>query len=236
LDQDTLNPLELDLFVGKNYVVSFHKSSLKEIDSVRQTILDNQKIKFEEPVYVVYLILDKVVDEYFPLVYKIEDTLNDIDIRSGDGKINNIIDQVFEIRTQLLRFRRTTNSMKELLYRILNSEHLEGFINNKRYFNDTYNHLLKLWDIIETNREITSDARDNFLSINSHKTNKIMTILTIISSIFIPLTFIVGVYGMNFDNMPELRWHYGYFISLGCMVVIGVAMLIWFIRKGWFNQ
>ena len=236
LDQDTLNPLEFDLFVSKNYVVSFHKSSIKEIDSVRQRIMDNEKIKFEEPVYIVYLILDKIVDEYFPMVYKIEDTLNDIDIKSGDGRINNIIDQVFEIRTQLLKLRQTINSMKELLYSILNSEHSEGFIDKNRYFNDTYNHLLKLWDIIETNREITSDARDNFISINSHKTNKIMTILTIISSIFIPLTFIVGVYGMNFDNMPELRWRYGYFISLGCMLVIGVAMLIWFIRKGWFNQ
>jgi len=236
LDQDTLKPLEFDLFVSKNYVVSFHKSSIKEIDSVRQRIMDNEKIKFEEPVYIVYLILDKIVDEYFPMVYKIEDTLNDIDIKSGDGRINNIIDQVFEIRTQLLKLRQTINSMKELLYSILNSEHSEGFIDKNRYFNDTYNHLLKLWDIIETNREITSDARDNFISINSHKTNKIMTILTIISSIFIPLTFIVGVYGMNFDNMPELRWRYGYFISLGCMLVIGVAMLIWFIRKGWFNQ
>ena len=125
--------------------------------------------------------------------------------------------------------------MKELLYRILNSEHLQDFRNSKKYFNDIYDHLLKLSDIIESNREMTADMRDSYLSINSHQMNKIMTILTIITSIFIPLTFVVGIYGMNFDFMPELRWKYGYFIILSVMAVGGIFMFLWFKIKGWLN-
>lgn len=236
LEQKTLQPNELDVFVGKNYIVTFHKSNLQEINNVRQKIMEEENTKIHEPMQIVYLVLDKIVDQYFPLVYKIEDDLSDIDVTMVDKQNDNLIDRVFEIRTELLKLRRTISSMKELLYRILNSEHLDCFITKKRYFNDIYDHLLKLWDIVETNREVTSDVRDNFLSINSHKMNKIMTILTIISSIFIPLTFIVGVYGMNFDNMPELRWQYGYYSVMGIMILLGVAMLIWFMRKGWFNQ
>ncbi|MCX7920476.1 MAG: magnesium/cobalt transporter CorA [Clostridia bacterium] len=235
IDSNTLEPIELDLFVGDNYVVSFHKSTLKEIESTRQKILSSVNAKKDDHIYVAYLIFDKIVDYYFPIVYRIEDSLSEIDIKSRDRRIYDLIDQVFEIRTDLLKLRHTINSMKELLYRILNSEHLQGFRDNKRHFNDIYDHLLRLSDIVESNREVTADVRDNYLSINSHKMNKIMTILTVITSVFIPLTFIVGIYGMNFDYMPELRWQYGYFYVLGLMAFIGMSMLLWFKRKGWFD-
>ncbi len=85
------------------------------------------------------------------------------------------------------------------------------------------------------NREITADIRDNYLSLNSHQTNNVMKVLTIMTSIFAPLTFIAGIFGMNFQNMPELSWEYGYPLSLLLMVVIGLSMLIWFKKKGWFK-
>ncbi|UWG95473.1 magnesium/cobalt transporter CorA [Dehalobacter sp. DCM] len=236
LGQNTLDPVEIDLFVGENYIVTFHKSKLEEISSVRQKITDNENIRTEGPTYLAYLILDKIVDRLFPAVYSIEDYLNEIDIRSGDRKFSNLIDQVFDLRADLLKLRHIVNSTKELLYRMLNSDHLKDFKKNKRDFNDIYDHLLQLADTVESSREVTKDIRDSYLSINSHRMNKIMTILTIITSIFIPLTFIVGIYGMNFDYMPELRWRYGYFYVLGIMAFIGISMLLWFKRKGWFNM
>lgn len=235
INPETLNPNELDLFVGTNYIISYHLNDLQEINYVRKEIANNAVLRKKGHTYVTYLIFDKVVDQYHPLVYQLEDILNDIDIKLSDKKIHNVIDKLFTIRADLLKLRHTINSMKELLYRILNSEHLEELRKSKHYFNDIYDHLLKLSDNIEINREMTSDIRDNYLSINSHRMNKIMTTLTIISSIFIPLTFIVGIYGMNFDYMPELRWHYGYFIILGIMVAITISMVLWFIRKGWLN-
>ncbi|MED3871068.1 CorA family divalent cation transporter, partial [Priestia megaterium] len=105
----------------------------------------------------------------------------------------------------------------------------------KAYFNDIYDHLIKLTSMVEANRDMTSDMRDNYLSLNANRMNSIMMTLTIISSIFIPLTFVVGLYGMNFDHMPELHWHYGYYIILGIMALMTIGMILWFKRKGWFN-
>uniref|UniRef100_UPI000470F1CC CorA family divalent cation transporter n=2 Tax=Bacillaceae TaxID=186817 RepID=UPI000470F1CC len=118
---------------------------------------------------------------------------------------------------------------------IINSERLHIPAEQKAYFNDIYDHLLKLTSMVEANRDMTSDMRDNYLSINANRMNSIMMTLTIISSIFIPLTFVVGLYGMNFDHMPELHWHYGYYIVLGIMTLMTIGMILWFKRKGWFN-
>ncbi|MCY9021242.1 magnesium and cobalt transport protein CorA, partial [Priestia megaterium] len=125
--------------------------------------------------------------------------------------------------------------MRDLLYRIINSERLHIPAEQKAYFNDIYDHLIKLTSMVEANRDMTSDMRDNYLSLNANRMNSIMMTLTIISSIFIPLTFVVGLYGMNFDHMPELHWHYGYYIVLGIMGLMTIGMILWFKRKGWFN-
>lgn len=235
LNTKNLSAIGLNLFVGKNYVVSYHKIEISEIKEVREKLVANKNIWVEGHLYVTYLIFDKIVDQYFPAVYQIEDKLGRITIRAG-GKLNeSIINKVFGLREDLLRLRRIVNSMKELSYRIINSEHLQDFRNSKHYFNDIYDHLLKLSDAVESNREMTADIRDSFISINSHRMNKIMTVLTIITSIFIPLTFIAGIYGMNFDYMPELRWKYGYFLILGFMAAIGLGLFLWFKIKGWLN-
>lgn len=235
LDLSSLTASDLELFVGENYVVTFHKIELCEINSVFERVSSSEIARAEGHLYATYLIFDKVVDQYFPAVYKIEDALGNIVIRDRENVGHDIINRVFDLREDLIKLRRTVNSKKELLYRILNSEHLQKFRNGKRYFNDIYDHLLKLSDIVESNRELTADMRDSYLSINSHRMNKIMTVLTIITSIFIPLTFIVGVYGMNFEHMPELKWKNGYFLTWGIMLVIGVSMFVWFKVKGWFN-
>lgn len=235
LNLSSLTTVSLNLFIGKNYVVSFHKSQLIEISNLRDKLISNKNIWAEGHLYVAYLIFDKIVDQYFPAVYQIEDNLSKIVIRAGENVGHSIINRVFDLREDLLKLRRNIYSMKELLYRILNSEHLQDFRNSKHYFNDIYDHLLKLSDIIDSNREMTADMRDSYLSINSHRMNKIMTILTVVSSVFIPLTFIVGVYGMNFDYMPELKWRFGYFIILCIMAALGIAMFLWFKIKGWLN-
>ena len=117
---------------------------------------------------------------------------------------------------------------------MLNSHHLDGVKKRREYFSDIYDHLLKLSEMLMANREVTADIRDSYLSLNSHQTNNIMKVLTIITSIFAPLTFIAGIYGMNFAYMPELVWHYGYFFSLFLMVAVGIVMYLWFKKKGWF--
>ena len=149
--------------------------------------------------------------------------------------MNVIMNELFDIRHMLLNLMHTVNPMRDLLYRILNSHRLRKITERRAYYSDIYDHLLKLSDVIMSNRELTADIRDSYLSLNSHQTNNVMKVLTIITSIFAPLTFIAGIYGMNFEHMPELTWKYGYFLAVGLMGIMGVSMIMWFMRRGWFK-
>lgn len=226
---------ELDYFVGEKFIVTFHRLPSIEINQVIDRLLSEKSLEKWDAYYVFYQILDKTVDNYFPILYKIEDDLDKIEENKQRKPMNLLMNELFETRYMLLNLTHTVNPMRDLLYRMLNSHTLNGIIEKKEYFSDIYDHLLKLSEMVMSNREITADIRDNYLSLNSHQTNNVMKILTIITSIFVPLTFIAGIYGMNFKNIPELTWHYGYFLSLGLMGTIGVSMLLWFKRKGWFK-
>ena len=235
LAKNTLDPVEVSLFVGKNYIVSYHNEQLDELDEAWERARANKKNWEKGPSYIAHQILDKIVDSFFPAVSEIENNLAKIETNVNKEPIRILMDEIFEARSDLLKLRRIVNSMRDLLYRILNSERLIGFHEHKLYFSDIHDHLIKLSDMVASNRAMTSDIRDNYLSMNSTRMNKNMMVLTVITSIFIPLTFIVGVYGMNFQNMPELNSKYGYFVVLLIMVVIAVEMFLWFKRKGWFD-
>lgn len=225
---------EINFFVSRNFVVSFHYQNFNQINQVWNRLVSEEIIKDWDQYHCFYEILDKIVDQYFPIIYKIEDELNEIEDNTGNKSMDILLDELFDIRHLLLTLRHTVNPMRDLLYRMLNSQHLEGIKRKVPYFSDIYDHLLKLSEMIDSNREITMDIRDSYISVNSHQANQVMKILTIITSIFAPLTFIAGIYGMNFEYMPELAMKYGYFISLGLMMVIALLMFIWFKRKGWF--
>ncbi|MBI6872469.1 magnesium/cobalt transporter CorA [Clostridium aciditolerans] len=235
LNNDGLTPSEVDLFVGNNFIVSYHKTHLEEIEEVRLKINTTENSWGDGSIYVFYQILDKLVDHYFPAVYRLEDQIDVIDDNVKRASLRKLLDRTFEVRSDLLRLRRIITQMRDLAYRILSSDHLKDIKEKHIYFSDVYDHLLRLTEMIESSLALTSELRDSYLSVNSHKMNKIMMLLTVVTTIFIPLTFIVGVYGMNFKYMPELDLKYGYFIVLGIMLLIGFFMFTWFKRKGWFD-
>jgi magnesium transporter len=232
INQNTLLPEEIDIFLGHNFIISFHYLQSSELELVRQRLMSD-KINLEKgSKYVFYQIMDKIVDEYFPSLYRIEDSLNELEAQDAD---ENLIEEVYTIRSQLLKLRRTIFPMRELLYRILNSERVIILKEDRVYFMDIYDHLLKLSEMIESNREMTADIRDSYISINSNRMNAIMKTLTVMTSVFIPLTFIASIYGMNFEYMPELSYRWSYFVVLTIMFVVGSCMIIWLWRKGWFK-
>ncbi|WP_277583984.1 magnesium/cobalt transporter CorA [Psychrobacillus antarcticus] len=234
-NEETLEAEEVDIFVGQDYVVSFHFHPMHEMEQAREHIRQNSQGWSRGAIHATYHIIDKVVDAYFPIIFKIEGYLNAVEDKLTYDMRHFSLDSVFDLRGDLLRLRRTVIPMRDLLYRILNSERVNLQQKEHTYFADIYDHLIRLTEMIESNRELTADIRDSHMSINSSRMNRIMMILTIVSTIFIPLTFIVGVYGMNFANMPELEWKYSYFVVLGAMVLIAFSMLGWFKYKGWFN-
>jgi magnesium transporter len=235
LNQYEIEKEEINFFLGKNYIVTFHHIESKEIQDVWQRLRGSKKVNKWDQYLVLYHIIDKLVDNYFPIVYQLEEELDQIENNTTKKSMEVLLEQLFDTRHDLLKIRHTVTPMRDLVYRMLNSQRLTGIKRKQEYFSDIHDHLLKLTEMIDANRELTNDIRDSYLSLNSHQTNRIMKVLTVITTIFMPLTFIAGIYGMNFENMPELTWDLGYFAILFIMLSIGVGMFLWFKKKGWFK-
>ncbi|MED4452612.1 magnesium/cobalt transporter CorA [Metabacillus fastidiosus] len=235
LNEAEIEKEEINFFVGENYIVSFHHLPSKEIHDTWQLLLASKKLSKWDQYLVLYHIMDKIVDGYFPIVYQLEEALDQLENNTKDQTMEQLLEQLFDTRHYLLKLRHTVIPMRDLVYRMLNSHRLRGIKRKKEYFSDIHDHLLKLAEMVDANRELTNDIRDSYLSLNSHQSNRIMKVLTVITTIFMPLTFIAGIYGMNFKNMPELTWNFGYFLILFMMFCIGVGMFLWFKGKGWFS-
>ncbi|MBD1383315.1 magnesium/cobalt transporter CorA [Metabacillus arenae] len=234
IHQKTLEPEELDLFINQKFIVTFHKKPIRNLTNLWHKVKKDEVLQ-TGPLQVMYQLTDLLVDDYFPPVYKHEDLLNDVEANTMDQSISELMEVIFDIRTEISKLRRTIIPMRDLLYRMISSSKVPKGEDQQIYFQDIYDHLLKLVEMIDANRELTADIRDSYLSISSDRMNRIMMTLTIISSIFLPLTFIAGVYGMNFQYMPELAGKHSYFIVLGVMVLISASMLYAFAKMGWFR-
>jgi magnesium transporter len=226
LNQHTFQKDELSIFIGDPYIVTFHYNDLQEANQVWNRLISTNSLEKWDHFYVFHQVLDKIVDNYFPILYKLEDTLNGLGENKKIDTKEKQLDQLFEIKNQLISLRHSIHPMRDLLYRMLNSHHLDRINERKEYFSDIYDHLLKLSEMVDSNREMTNDLRDSYLSLTAHQQNRIMQVLTVITTIFMPLTFIAGVYGMNFEHMPELKWDAGYFIILLVMATLGGSMYI----------
>ncbi|MES3694469.1 magnesium/cobalt transporter CorA [Mammaliicoccus sciuri] len=234
LDLKTLESEEVDIFIGDDFIVTFHRERYEEIDTIKRKLF-NETIEINEPKDILLHILDDIVDNYFPFIYDIEDKVFNFEDRHNlDITTKTLIDDTFDLRQELLIIKRTVQPMKDLVYRMREGKVLH--LNEQQFLYITHinDHLMKQMEMVNSSREMTSDIRDNYISLNSFKMNNIMKILTIYSVVFMPLTLIAGIYGMNFTNMPELEWHTGYYIVLIIMAVIAIIMLIVFKKKRWF--
>lgn len=235
IDLKTMKPEEIDIFINPTFIVTYHKENSEEVDKVwqmMQHIKANDKITTNE---IMYKTLDAIVDNYFPFVYDLEDKVFSFEDRhSVNTATETLIDETFDLREDLLLIKRTVLPMRELVYRLLEGRVLSLTKKQKIFLHHINDHLIKQVEMIESSREMTSDIRDNYISINSLRMNNIMKILTIYSVIFMPLTLIAGIYGMNFDVMPELRFKYGYMVVWIVMILISIGMISYFKIKKWF--
>ncbi|SEO39667.1 magnesium/cobalt transporter CorA [Paenibacillus sp. OV219] len=236
IDERTLEATEVDLFIGKNFLVSYHLQTHHEIDQAWEKVRHKPHTEVHGNLHAAYAVMDELVDQYFPALQAIEDQLLEFETEgTNEQGFRSNLNHVFDIRNKLLKLRKTFVPMRDLLYRLLNTQRIEALPHYHLFFTDIYDHLLKLAEMVDSNRDMTSDLRDHYMSINSNRMNEIMKTLTVITVIFMPLTFIAGIYGMNFSNMPELQWHAGYFIILIVMAILSVGMYAWFKVKGWFE-
>jgi magnesium transporter len=240
--EGALDTEQLSLFVGPNFVITFQEREGDGFDRVRERVRGGKGlIRTGGPGYLTYALLDATIDEYFPVLEHYGERLEMLEDALVEKPDASRLPEVHSIRRDLLALRRAVWPMREALNTLIREGHEVFTPETRPYLNDCYEHTVQIMDLVENYRETASGMMDIYLSSMSNRMNEIMKVLTIISTIFIPLTFIAGVYGMNFDrsasplSMPELGWKYGYVACIGTMIATTVFMLLFFRRRGWLG-
>jgi len=241
LPGDGVGTEQISLFVREGLVISFQERAEDTLGPVRDRIRGGRpRLRNGGADYLAYAILDFAVDSYFPVMERIGDRLEHLEDAILAGPDVETMQAVQEARRELLALRRAAWPHREMLAQVL--RHGAPFRDDVLVFvRDVYDHAVQIVDLVENFREIGSDLMGLYLSQISNRMNEVMKVLTMIATVFIPLGFIAGLYGMNFDrqvspwNMPELGWAFGYPAALGLMGLIAAALLVYFARKGWFR-
>ena len=226
---------QVSLVLGDNYVLTFQETEGDVFESVRER-LNNSKGRLRNlgTDYLFYALIDAVVDHYYQVSETMGNKIEDLEDDLFTGNLPETTTQTIQIlKKELLKIRRAIFPLREIINRIEKTDHKLIDKKNMQFFNDVYDHIIQLSDSIDIYREMIWSLMDMYMTSISNKMNEVMKVLTIIATIFIPLTFIAGVYGMNFDNMPELHYHYAYYVVWGVMLVILILMVIYFKRKKW---
>jgi len=224
----------VSLILGENFVVSFQEKDGDVFNTVRERLRTAKgRIRSMKADYLAYALMDAVVDHYFLAVERIGDRIEDLDDQILANPEPDDMQKLHRLKRDILSLRKAVWPLREEIGALDKSESALIRPETKVYLRDLYDHTIQIIDMIETYRDILGGMHDTFLSSISNRMNEIMKVLTIIATIFIPLTYIAGVYGMNFEYMPELKWPWGYFLVLGVMLAIGVAMVAYFRKKKW---
>lgn len=224
----------ISILLFNNYILSLQEQPGDVFDPIRTRIKNNKgRIRKMGPDYLTYALLDCIIDNYFIIIEKISDQLEELQDILISNPHPEILHSIHRLKKDIIVLRRSIWPLREIISNIERDESKLIKKSTNIYFRDIYDHTIQVMDTIETSRDILSSMLDIYLSSISNRMNEIMKVLTIIATIFIPLTFIAGVYGMNFENMPELDWNYGYFIILVFMLTIFISMLLFFKKKKW---
>jgi magnesium transporter len=222
--------------IGRRYLLTFQERSFGFFDPVRERLQAGLgPMRREGPGYLAYALVDAMIDRYYPVAQYLSDSLEELEDIVVDNPHPEVLARTHALRRQLVVLRRIGWPQREAINAMLR-ERTDFFSDQQKvYLRDTHDHIAQIVELIDSAREMASDLSDAYLSNVSHRTNEIMKVLTLMASIFIPLTFVAGIYGMNFENMPELSSRNGYFVALGVMAGLGVGLAAYFKRRGWIG-
>jgi len=224
---------QISIIIGKNFVISFQESEGDIFDPIRKRIRENKgKLRKRGSDYLAYSLLDAIVDHYFAVLEKLEEQIEEAE-ESISRPTAETIKIMHLLKRQTISLQRSIWPLREVVSGMIRSESALLKKTTAIYLRDVYDHTIQIMDTIETFRDILSGMMEVYLFSLSNRTNEIMKVLTIIGTIFIPLTFITGIYGMNFNFMPALEWEYGYFMVMAGMLVIVIFLLFYFRKRRW---
>ncbi|HYU31430.1 MAG TPA: magnesium/cobalt transporter CorA [Thermoanaerobaculia bacterium] len=240
LREECLEIEQISFILGKNYVITLQEIPGDSFEAVRQRIRRGKgQIRKAGADYLVYALVDALIDEFFPVLERVGEHVEELEDTVILRPSPEILQRVHEVKRDLLVLRRTAWPERDTISSFSREESHLIREETKIFIRDCYDHMVQVIDMIETYRDLASGLQEAYLSSLSNRMNEIMKVLTIISTIFIPLTFIAGIYGMNFDphtspwNMPELEWYWGYPFSLAMMAIVAIALVLFFRRKRW---
>ncbi|TAH26710.1 MAG: magnesium and cobalt transport protein CorA [Cytophagales bacterium] len=233
---NTIETEQLSLILGKNYLVSIQESD-KEGDvfnSIREKLRGSKgKIRKMGADYLLYSLIDMVVDNYFNIIEKIGEKVEEIESNLITDPTSQTLRRLYALKRELVYLRKSVWPLREVIAKLerLDSDLVQDA--TVLYIKDVYDHTVQVIETIESYRELLAGLLDIYLSSISNRLNSVMKVLTIISTIFMPLSFVVGLYGMNFEYIPELKWQYGYYMVIGICCLISLGMLYFFRKRRW---
>ena len=234
-ETETIVSEQVSMVMGKNYVLTFQEAEGDVFDGLRERIRHKKgRIRGEGSDYLLYALIDAIVDHYYAIIETMGNKIEDLEDELFTGLTQEeISQQIQDLKREILKLRRAIFPLREIINRLEKSE--GSLIEEKttHYFRDVYDHVIQVTENIDIYREMIWSLMDMYMTSISNKMNEVMKVLTIMATIFIPLTFIAGVYGMNFKNMPELDSQDGYYVVWVVMIAIFIGMIIYFKRKKW---
>ena len=228
---------QMSFVLGNNYLLSFQEKEGDLFDAfrdrLRQTGLGKNRARNRGADYLFYRLIDTIVDSYYIILEKVGERIDDLEDEVYTEPTEKTLQAIQKLKKELIFLRKTVFPLREALSKITKGEYAFIQKDTLPFFGDIYDHTIHVIESLETYRDLVSNLTDMYMTSISNKMNEVMKVLTIMATIFIPLTFIVGVYGMNFAHMPELNWKYGYPGVWGIMILTFIGMLIYFKRKNW---
>jgi len=237
--------IEIDILIGDNWLVTHDRDGLIA-DDIGTELDHSPRLMQKGIAWLAHAVLDRAVDRYLPVISQLDAEIEELELdvlaKAGTQKGKRVLARILAFKRTLQELRRMSIHQREILLRLSRGDFGEIPADAIPFYRDVYDHFLRINDISESYRDLVSSLLDAYLSVQSNRMNEVMKTLTLMSTVMLPLTFIAGIYGMNFDpeysplNMPELRWFFGYPFALVLMAVVAFGILLWFRRKGWIGN
>jgi magnesium transporter len=235
IEENYIDYEQISFVLGQNYLISFQEKEGDLFDGFRERIrLDQGRVRKKEADYLMYRLTDIIVDSYYNVLDRVGEIIDDTEEKAYEEPSTYTFQKIQKIKKELIFLRKALYPLRDAVSKISKGEFNYIKEENLPYYSDLYDHIVHLIDSVDTYRDLTSNLLDVHWNAMNSKMNEVMKVLTVISTIFMPLTFVVGVYGMNFDYMPELHWKWGYFAVWGVIALLVSGMIAFFRYKKWF--
>jgi len=231
-----IETLELDVLLGPHWVIT-HQHESRSAHAVAEDLKRSPRLLKKGPAWVVHALLDHLVDHYLPLLDEMDDELDKLELdvltKAGTPHDRGLMRRLLALKRAIQRLRRVSVHQRDILLRLTRREFDEIPAEAVPFYRDVYDHFARVTELADNHRDMAAAVMEAYLSVQSNRMNEVMKRLTLISTVMLPLTFIAGVYGMNFEHMPELGWRWGYAFALGLMATVAGGVLLWFRTKRW---